>query len=202
MRLWQFGVALALGLVAACVTINVYFPAAEAQQAADEVIENVWGQGDDEGGEETDERSNLDGTGSIGYRLARGFVDLLVPAAHAQGVNIDVTSPGVRRIEASMNARHFDHLLPYWNSGAIGLTADAMIEIRDLGAVPLPQRNRLRKLVADDNDDRAALYREIARANGHPEWEDRIRATFAERWIAKASRGWYFRTSTGAWAQK
>ncbi len=199
MRLWQFGVAMALALVAACVTINVYFPAAEARQAADEVIENVWGP---DNGEEGDERSRLDGIGTATYRVAQGFVDLLVPAANAQGVDIDVSSPGVRRIQASMNARHVNALLAYWDSGAIGLTADAMIEVRDLGAVPLPQRNRLRKLVADDNDDRVALYREIARANGHPEWEDEIRATFAERWIAKAKRGWYFRDSKGAWARK
>ena len=101
-----------------------------------------------------------------------------------------------------MNARHSQSLQPYWNSGAIGLTADAMVEVRDLGSVPLPERTRLRKLVSDENADREALYREIARANGHPDWEDQIRATFAERWIAKANRGWYFRDSKGNWQRK
>ena len=32
---------LALGLLAACVTVNVYFPAAEAEQAADRIIDAV-----------------------------------------------------------------------------------------------------------------------------------------------------------------
>ena len=31
------------GLLSACVTINVYFPAAAAQAAADRVIDEVWG---------------------------------------------------------------------------------------------------------------------------------------------------------------
>lgn len=198
-RIWHAGIALALGLVAACVTINVYFPAAEAQEAADQVIQSVWGQ-DEEG--DRDERSRFDGSAAVTYRLARGFVDLLVPPAHAQSVNIDISSPGVRRIQSSMKARHEKSLNAYWDSGAIGLTSDAMVTVRELGAVPLPERNRLRKLVSDENDDRVALYREIANANGHPEWENQIRATFAERWVANASRGWYFRDSKGNWQRK
>jgi uncharacterized protein YdbL (DUF1318 family) len=87
-------------------------------------------------------------------------------------------------------------------SGAIGLTSDGLIEIRDANSVPLADRNRLRKLVGDDNADRNALYREIATANGHPEWEADIRGTFAERWVANARSGWYYKSSAGAWKQK
>ena len=29
-------------VLTACVTINIYFPAAEAQRAADEIIDDVW----------------------------------------------------------------------------------------------------------------------------------------------------------------
>jgi uncharacterized protein YdbL (DUF1318 family) len=68
--------------------------------------------------------------------------------------------------------------------------------------VPLPERNATRKLVADENADRTNLYREIATANGHPEWEADIRTTFAERWASKASAGWYFQDKSGAWKQK
>lgn len=31
-----------LGLLTACVTINIYFPAAAAQEAADQIIDDVW----------------------------------------------------------------------------------------------------------------------------------------------------------------
>jgi len=34
-----FGIA---GLLSACVTINIYFPAAAAEKAADKIIDEVW----------------------------------------------------------------------------------------------------------------------------------------------------------------
>jgi uncharacterized protein YdbL (DUF1318 family) len=55
--------------------------------------------------------------------------------------------------------------------------------------------------VAAENADRAALYREIARANGHPEWEAEVRKTFAQRWIERAQPGWWVQRG-GAWVQK
>lgn len=38
---WTF-VVLALTVSAACVTINIYFPAAAAEKAADRIIDEVW----------------------------------------------------------------------------------------------------------------------------------------------------------------
>lgn len=35
---------LAAALLSACVTINIYFPAAAAQKAADKIIDEVWQQ--------------------------------------------------------------------------------------------------------------------------------------------------------------
>jgi hypothetical protein len=46
------------------------------------------------------------------------------------------------------------------------------------------------------------MYREIARANGHPEWEEEIRATFAQRWVQKAAPGWWYQNQSGAWVRK
>jgi len=74
--------------------------------------------------------------------------------------------------------------------------------VRDANAVPLAERNAVRKLVADENSERNTLYREIASANGHTEWESDIRATFAQRWIAKARAGWWYRNAAGGWVQK
>jgi uncharacterized protein YdbL (DUF1318 family) len=76
-----------------------------------------------------------------------------------------------------------------------------MVELRDQNAVPLPERVPLRKLVAEDNQDRALLYQEVAKANGHPDWEANIRSAFARRWIARAQAGWYYREG-GSWVQK
>jgi uncharacterized protein YdbL (DUF1318 family) len=84
----------------------------------------------------------------------------------------------------------------------VGLTQDGLVGLRDANAVPLPQRAAVNALIAAENQDRLALYREIARANGHPEWEKDIRATFAQRWIDKAQPGWWYRRPDGTWARK
>ena len=129
------------------------------------------------------------------------MVDVLVPPAHAQGSpDFDVDTPEIRAITKRMNQR-FKQLRPFYKSGAIGLTGDALVELRDRNAVPLADRNKARQLVDAENKDRNALHKAIAQANGRPEWEPDIRKTFAQRWIARAGKGWYYRT-TGDWRQK
>ena len=93
-------------------------------------------------------------------------------------------------------------LRPLYASGAIGLTRDGNIGLRDANAVPLAQRAQVNALIAQANRDRGALYREIARANGKPEWENEIRATFAQRWIERAPASWYYQNASGAWVKK
>lgn len=116
-------------------------------------------------------------------------------------VNLEINTPAITRIRAAMQQRHAE-LLPLYNSGAIGLTRDGLVALRDAGAVPLAARARANALVAEENNDRNALYREIARANGHPEWEGDIRNTFANRWVQRAQPGWYYQTPAGSWARK
>lgn len=41
MKKWLIGLSVA-AILPACVTINVYFPAAAAEKAADKIIEEVW----------------------------------------------------------------------------------------------------------------------------------------------------------------
>ncbi len=90
---------------------------------------------------------------------------------------------------------------PYYESGALGLTQEATITVRNIGTVSLAKRNQLKQLVAEENADRNALYREIAVANGHREWESKICQTFAQRWISKAQSGWYYEDGE-SWEQK
>ncbi len=182
--------------LAACVTVNVYFPAAAAEKAADRIIEDIWGP--EQGPKpEGNEQSSL---GHAAGDVLVAALDFVIPAAEAQA-DIDISSPAIRALTASMKGRAGD-LAPFFTAGAIGLTADGLVEVRDPNAVALADRNRLRKLVADENADRNSLYREIATANGNPGWEADIRSTFAERWVANARAGWYYKTSAGAWSQK
>jgi uncharacterized protein len=188
-------------LLSACVTINVYFPAAAAEKAADQIIEDVWGNDASKaGGNKRSELRQDAGVQRVLLAAASGVLNLIVPTANAQA-DLNIATPVVKQLTQSMEARH-PQLKKYYDSGAIGLTRDGLVEVRDQNAIPLPERNAARKLVADENADRANLYREIASANGHPEWETDIRKTFAERWIERASASWYVQDPSGQWKQK
>lgn len=138
----------------------------------------------------------------FGFWLVFGLLSALTAggaAAQAQA-DLEINTPAIRALTAAMKARH-DALEPHYRSGALGQAANGEVVLRDASQVPLPQRAKVNALVAAENADRAALYREIARANGHPEWQDEIRATFAERFIARAPAGWWVERA-GGWERK
>lgn len=113
---------------------------------------------------------------------------------------LEVNTPGVNAIKSRMHARHAQ-LATYYANGAVGLSMDGMIELRDPGSVPLAARQTVNALIAAENQDRDALYAEIANANAHPEWKSEIRSTFAQRWIQRAHGGWWVMSNNG-WVQK
>jgi uncharacterized protein YdbL (DUF1318 family) len=125
-----------------------------------------------------------------------------LPAASALAQsNLDISTPAISQFKSAMSQRHAQ-LLPWYQSGVVGLAKDGTVELREAGAVPLAQRQTVTTLVAAENADRAGLYREIARANGNPGWEPDIRATFAQRWADRAPAGWWVQNATGVWQQK
>jgi len=192
--------------LSACVTINVYFPAAAAEKAADKIIEDVWGA--DKSSESEPKRDDNKQTAahedaraqSMLLAAAASVLDFIVTPARAQA-NLNIETPAIRQLTQSMEVRH-GQLKKYYDAGSIGLTRDGLVQVRDQNLVPLPERNSVRKLVAEENADRTNLYREIASANGHAEWETDIRTTFAERWASKAPAGWWYQDESGAWKQK
>ena len=197
---WLIGTVSGLMLVS-CVTINIYFPAAAAEKAADRIIEDVWGPGT-RPGEDVDPDAAVDQSSAIeagDNNIAIAILNWLVSPAAAEA-DININSPAINELKADMKERH-EQLEPFYNSGGIGLTEDGFIMVRDAKAIPLKDRNRVNALVTDENKDRKSLYAEIARGNGHPEWEDDIRQTFAKRWISNAAKGWWYQQG-GSWKQK
>ncbi|MCK5382892.1 MAG: YdbL family protein [Gammaproteobacteria bacterium] len=199
MKIIRIPVAMTLLLfVAACVTINVYFPAEAAQKAADRIIQDVYGEqpGETAAPVEPQSRLQYNETSFSGDVL----LDWFISPAHANA-DISVNTPAIQQLKASMEKRH-RQLAPYYTSGAIGMTRDGEVTLRDQKLVPLKDRNAVKSLLSKENDDRSALYREIASANGHPEWEPEIRNTFAKRWVSNAPAGWWYMNTQGAWVQK
>lgn len=185
-------------LAAACVTINVYFPAAAAEKAAEKFVDDVLAEPRDEGSLFDPWRA----PGGIVLLAAHGLLDWVVPSAEAQQAEIEINTPQINAIKARMANRQRQSLAALFDAGAIGFTADGFVTIRDRAAVPLSERRNLESLVAEENRDRSAVYREIAIANGHPEWEGQIQETFAKEWVRNARQGWYYQDASGAWRQK
>ena len=185
-----------------CVTINVYFPAAAAEEAADRFIQDVLGEDEANQGEPDQASLPTGGSTPVMMQFASGAISLLVTAAHAQQADIDISTPAIQAIKQRMERRHQNELSSYYEAGAIGFGRDGFVQIRDRSAVGLAERREMERLVNEENEDRRAVYREIAEANNHPEWEEQIRATFARRWIANAKSGWYYQDESGGWAQK
>jgi uncharacterized protein YdbL (DUF1318 family) len=200
MRRWM-GIPVAVALaMSACVTINVYFPAAEAKEAAKEFVEKVIG-------DEVAPAPPPDGGGMALRRTtpAPGFdpwMLLGIAPAHAQAQpDITIKTPAIQAIQARMESRFNSTLRRHFDSGALGFGGDGLVVVRDASKLELKDRVAVNAAVADDNRDRKAVYREIAVANGHPEWETQIRGVFAKQWIASAKAGWWYQ-SGGAWKQK
>lgn len=198
-------------LLTACVTINIYFPAAAAEEAARTIVREALGAEQPPAQPSppqktqpaTDDKQSLRvDPAPPALLFAEHVLNWLVPAAHAAGeADININTPAISRLRASMSRRS-SALAPYYRSGAIGFDRNGLVAVRDLKAVPLKERGRLRSLVADENRDRNALYREIARANGHPEWEADIRKTFARVWVEEAYAGYWYQDANGGWRRK
>jgi uncharacterized protein YdbL (DUF1318 family) len=136
------------------------------------------------------------------WRYALVLVLLTVFSAHAaEQANLTIDTPAVAALRKSLR-ENFQQLRPLFESGAVGLTRDGNVALRDASSIPLAQRAQVNALITQSNQDRAALYREIAVANGRPEWENDIRATFAQRWIDRSRPGWYYQNASGDWIRK
>lgn len=203
MKRWMGMPIAAVVALSACVTINVYFPAAEAKEAAKEFVEKVI---------EEDGKARPDNGGMAGIRQPQAAVATVgsfdplmlvgIGPAHAQNApDITIRTPAIQGIQARMESRFNSTLRAGFDSGALGFTDDGLVVVRDAAQLPLKDRVGMNAAVADDNRDRKAVYREVAVANGHPEWEGQIREVFARQWIESAHVGWWYQ-SGGSWRQK
>lgn len=184
----------------ACVTINIYFPAAAAEQVADEIIKEI--QSEEGAHRDTNvtvpDQSQSNELQLVLYQWLDSALNIVISPAEA-AADLSVESAEIRQLRAQMRTR-FAALKPFYSNGLIAIKADGFIAAR--GNIPLKDRNKVNKLVAAENTNRQRLYQAIANANGHPEWLAQIKSTFATRWIRHAKAGWWYQTSNGNWKQK
>ena len=182
-------------LVSACVTVNIYFPAAAVERAADQIVKETWGGPAKPATPvpQPQSRSSF----SRNRLLALSFVS----EAFAQDADINVTNPAIRALKESIKNRS-NAIKPYMDRGNIGIARDGLLAIRSADGLNLKERAEVNQLIDAENKDREALYAEIAKANGIPKENiPKIKSIFAKSWIEQAQPGWWIQ-SNGNWQKK
>ncbi|MEY2342147.1 DUF1318 domain-containing protein [Acidithiobacillus sp. IBUN Pt1247-S3] len=210
---------LALSLtLAACVTVNIYFPAAAAQKLADQMVDQVYhaahqGHVDIQTVPEAKTTAPAASAAPSAWRQEQeihpeqvlGYLtDVVfrsVSGTAQAAADLNASSPAAQAAKANVEAQARE-LSPYFANGAIGYTNNGLVALHDAAAVPLAQRAALPGLVSSYNSALQNLYTQIADANGHPEWASQIQESFARAWIAKAPAGYWHQGPSGQWQRK
>jgi uncharacterized protein YdbL (DUF1318 family) len=182
-------------LVNSCVTVNIYFPAAAVERAADEIVKETWG-GRSEPTPKESPRSVLP---SAAWKIvAAGWVT----AAFAQEADINVSNPAIRALKDSIKNRS-GAIKPFMDRGNVGLTRDGLLTVRTTDGLSLKERAEVQQLVEAENRDRESLYLEIAKANNFPaDSVPKIKNIFAKSWAEQAQPGWWVQDAQGNWRRR
>jgi uncharacterized protein len=185
---------IAVFLIVACVTVNIYFPAAEVQKAADKIVDDI--RTKTEGAPATPAAPAEKPAPTSSLDLAWG-----VKTAYAE-VNIDVSTPAIRGIKESIKSR-FAQLKTFYDKGAVGENNKGLVEVKDTAGLNLQEKSLVNKLIDQENRDRAALYSEIAGANKlGSDSVSQIKKIFANSWREKSQSGWWVQNDNGNWEKK
>lgn len=181
----------ALLFVGACVTVNIYFPAAEVSRTADQIVEDVYA---------APEGENAAPQGAPSSSLARMLASLVSPAvAHAQQ-ETTVSNAAIRGLKDQIAQNH-QQLAPFYNSGNVGIASDGSLALRSNDGLSVQQVASVQRIIAADNAARRNLYAEVAKALNTTE-TGRVQAVFARTWRDKAQSGWWVQEDNGVWQRK
>jgi uncharacterized protein YdbL (DUF1318 family) len=207
-------VGLIVLVLGACVTINVYFPEAEIENLSERIEEEVAKQAAEQQGKQEDE-TPAEGADEApegdepqtSSRAPRpGLLDALFgvrPAYAAEVEDPGISNPAIQKIIDS-RAKRVDEIKRFKDMGVIGEANDGTLAIRDLSRLEdLRQRARVQKLVREENEDRKALYREIAKAKDlEPSQIPRVASTYAETLRERAAKGHWIQLENGEWKRR
>jgi len=183
-----------IALLSACVTVNIYFPAAAVQKAADEIVDEVRGTKDQQ---KPDKKP-----GSQSWFLNELRFSVGPKEVQAQTVNIVVSTPAIREMKHAIRER-FHLVKPFYEQGNVGENKSGLIEIRNTDNLGLKDKADITRLVEQENNNRMMLYTEVMKANklsaqSMPE----IQKIFANSWRIKSQPNWWIQNDNGQWEKK
>ncbi len=179
-----------------CLTINIYFPEAEVQKDAEEIVGEIRKKAEEKKKDKDSlmiemEQAMSGGGGSFSP----------VSSLYAQEAT-EVSTPKLRALKQSIIDR-YAKLKPFRDEGNVGEGNDGFVKIRDESGLNLKDKAMLRNLVNDENNDRKNMYAEYARAKEIDASQiPKIQKIFAEQWIKDANSGWWIQKESGEWAKK
>jgi uncharacterized protein YdbL (DUF1318 family) len=183
-------------LLSACVTVNIYFPAAAVERAAEQIVKETWGNAPAEPVKPEQPQSRI-------FEPEAGLAFWrFVGEAYAQEADINISNPAIRALKDSIKRRS-ESIKPYMDRGNVGITRDGLLTVRSTEGLSLKERAEVQQLVDAENRDREALYVEIAKANNIArEAVPKIKAIFARSWVEQARPGWWIQDAQGNWTKK
>ncbi|WP_027721724.1 DUF1318 domain-containing protein [Maridesulfovibrio zosterae] len=193
----QFLTLFALLSFAACVTVNIYFPAAQVEKAAEDIVEDVYGN---------NSQKNIKNDDQSSLQIFMAFIS--PNTAHAQPVtqsdieSLNKSNSAIRGLKKSISNDH-QSLLPYYNSGNIGINNEGFLEIISKEGLNIKDIAKLRRLISQDNETREQLYSEVAASMNIPGSDiGKIKTIFADVWQKRAPSGWFIQDASGKWSKK
>ena len=195
-----FSVLAVLALVVGCVTVNVYFPAAQVEKTAEKIVDEVYQEKKEPPKQEPAEKPRSWNDGDV----FRGIVRLarLGPAPAFAEEATTVSNAAIRGLKEQIGQRHRE-LVPFYRQGQVGITRDGFLEVRGTSGLALPQVASMKRLVDADNAARRQLYEEVAKAlTLKPDQVSQVQKIFAKQWRDKAQAGWAVQADNGQWGRK
>ncbi len=179
-------------LGAACVTVNIYFPAARVEKTAEQIVDDVYQQ------KEPAPEKKAPGPGSALMRWLAWLGPRQAWAASATSVS----NAAIRALKDEIARRHLQ-IRPFYQKGKVGINKDGYLVLRDQRGLAVRDLARLRRLISADNQARRRLYQEVTRALNLPGNQvGKVQRIFAGMWRAKAGGGWWIQEDNGRWHRK
>jgi uncharacterized protein YdbL (DUF1318 family) len=179
----------------AVITVNVYFPTEAVEEAAEKIIDEIQGGEDAQSTADNSEQQSF-------FQKSIPFNFFGDSTVYADEIDLNLTTPAIRKLVDSMKARN-TAIMQFKDKGTLGETNDGMLAIRKMDGLGGEEIRTAKRLLRAENNDREALYKELAAANKiDPADIDKVKSIFAKTLISKAKPGHWYHDEKGNWTQK
>ncbi|MCH8204486.1 MAG: DUF1318 domain-containing protein [Candidatus Hydrogenedentes bacterium] len=182
---------LAVVLIVGCIVIpntfdaNITITIRHVEEQAGQILDYVEGK--------SDTLPGLEGTETESTSFLHRTLQYWSPIQVAYAAELKDTSPRVTQIAKKMKGR-FPEVAAIKATGAVGETNRGLLQLQRPGLISdAEETNRVQRIIAAENEDRKALYKEIARLNGDLNLDvGKVERIYALQRLERAKSGEYY----------